>query len=90
VTFIDWSDSEGLFDLLLEFIRDEKNASIGDPPRQRFLTELLLKVKATNKLASTKATMYLRGIRDSIDDEFKDDPAVLHLNHFIDELEPIS
>ena len=90
MTFIDWSDSEGLFDLLLEFIRDEKNASIGDASRQRFLTELLLKVMATNELASTKATLYLRSIRDSIDDEFKDDPAVLHLNHFMDELERIS
>jgi hypothetical protein len=89
MTFIDWSDSEGMFDLLLEFIRDEKNASVGDAPRQRFLTGLLVKVMAAKELAPTKAINHLRAIHDSIGDEFKDDPALLHLTHFIEELERI-
>jgi hypothetical protein len=89
MTFIDWADSEGMFDLLLEFIRDEKNASVGDAPRQRFLTGLLVKVNAAKELAPTKAISYLRAIHDSIGDEFKDDPALVHVTHFIEDLERI-
>jgi hypothetical protein len=89
MTFIDWSDSEGMFDLLLEFIRDEKNSCVGDAPRQRFLTDLLVKVMAAKELAPTKAINYLRAIHDSTRDEFKDDTVLLHVMDFIEELERI-
>jgi hypothetical protein len=90
MTFIDWSDSEGMFDLLLEFLRDEKNACAGDAARQGFLAGLLLKVISAKELAPTKAINQLRAIHDSIDGEFKDDPAFLHIEHLIEELERIS
>jgi hypothetical protein len=89
MTFIDWSDSEGMFDLLVEFIRDEKNASVGDASRQQFLTDLLVKVMAAKELAPTKAINHLRAIHDSTGDEFKEDPVLLHVMDFIEELERI-
>jgi hypothetical protein len=44
MTFFDWSDSDGMFDLFIEFIRDEMNASSGDRSREKFLAGLLVKV----------------------------------------------
>ena len=55
MTFIDWSNSEGMFDLLVEFIRDEMSDSRGDANRQQFLAQLLTKVSALNEVAVANA-----------------------------------
>lgn len=89
MTFIDWSDSEGMFDLLVEFIRDEMSDSRGDANRQQFLAQLLTKVSALNEVAVANAGKMLRAIQDSIDEEFKQDPVFLHITDLINELERI-
>jgi hypothetical protein len=89
MAFIDWSDSEGMFDLLIEFIRDEMNDSPGDPDRQQFLGYLLTKVSASNECTVADAIKKLTAIQSSIDEEFKTDPVVLHITDFINELKRI-
>jgi hypothetical protein len=89
MTFIDWSDSEGMFDLLLEFIRDEKNASVGDVPRQRFLSRLLIETMAAQEMTPKEAIQRLKAIQDLVDEEFKNDPVLLHVMHLVEELERI-
>jgi hypothetical protein len=90
MTFIDWSDSEGMFDLLLEFIRDEINSCVGDNARQKFLESLSVNVTAVRRIAPGKAISRLRDIHDSVAEEFKDDPAILHISDFIQELYKVS
>ena len=87
MTFIDWSDSEGMFDLFEEFIRDEINQSIEDPERQQFLRHFLREVSSMNEVTIANAILKLREIQDSIPDEFQTDTAVLHLADLIHELE---
>jgi hypothetical protein len=89
MTFIDWSDSEAMFDLLLEFIRDEKNASVDDAPRQKFLTSMLREVMEAQELEPAEAIHHLRVIHQLVDPKFKNDPVCLHLIDFIEELERI-
>ena len=89
MTFIDWSDSEGMFDLLVEFLRDEMSDSHGDANRQQFLAQLLTKVSALNEVTVANAGKTLRAIQDSIDEEFKQDPVFLHITDLINELERI-
>ena len=89
MTFIDWSDSEGMFDLLIEFIRDEINDSPGDADRQQFLRQLLAKVSAADEVTVADAIKKLTSIQDSIEEEFKSDPVFLHISDFIHELERI-
>jgi hypothetical protein len=89
MTFIDWSDSEGMLDLLVEFIRDEMSDSHGDTNRQQFLAQLLTKVSALNEVTVANAGKMLRAIQDSIDEEFKQDPVFSHITDLINELERI-
>lgn len=90
MTFIDWSDSEGMFDLFIEFIRDEMNDSLEDPHRQQFLGYLLGKVRsASNERTLGDAIQKLTAIESSIDEEFKTDTVVVHIIDFINELERI-
>ena len=90
MTFIDWSDAEGMFDLLLEFIRDEMSTSLGDGDRQQFLRELIVKVSAAKEGSATNAIKTLTAIQESIDEEFRTDPVFLHITDFIEELQHLS
>ena len=76
-----------MFDLLIEFIRDEMND--GDAERQEFLGHLLTTVNAINEVTIADAIKKLTEIQDSIDEEFKTDPVFLHITDFINELERI-
>jgi hypothetical protein len=89
MTFIDWSDSEGMFDLFKEFIRDEMNDSLEDKERQQFLNHLLREVSSLNEVSIVDALKKLGAIRDTIQGEFRTDPAFLHLIDLIHELERI-
>jgi hypothetical protein len=85
MTFIDWSDAEELFGLLIEYISDEKNEAFRDKERHRFLSRLLNDLtEAADKSKNPKHE--LMRIYESIDDEFKEDPAVVHVKDCIEEL----
>ena len=88
MTFIDWSDSEGMIDLYQEFVRDEMNGSLADEERQRFLNQILGDVESIGEDGNTIER--LREIRDSIQDEFTADPASTHLVDLIQELERLA
>ncbi len=89
MTFIDWSDSEEMVGLLIEYIADERSGS-PDPKRRHFLNDLLKDLSALNEQsahASTKALEQLRSIYQSIDPEFQQDDVTSHIKDCIEELE---
>jgi hypothetical protein len=92
--FIDWSDSEGMFELLVEFVRNAQNESKRDPGRKRFLSQLVCDLKKLDQkfddLTTEDAITQLQTIYDSIDSEFVEDPVTVHIKDCIDELEKVS
>jgi hypothetical protein len=93
VTFIDWSDAEGMFGLFVDFVADERAECDRDPDRLRFLDDLLEQlrnVEAKLSLVPDTATIQsLKGLLEFADPGFADDPVVVHLNDLIDELEEV-
>jgi len=88
--FIDWSDLEGMFELLVEYVRGEQNECKKDPSRKRFLSQLVCDLKKLDQkfadLSTQETITQLQTIHDSIDSEFKDDPVTIHIQDCIDEL----
>ena len=93
MTFIDWSDSEGMFGLLLDFITDQRAECQQDPERHHFLSELLTQLTAAEaRMAETPASAVIQELRDaheSVDREFTGDPVMAHLRDCIEELERV-
>ncbi len=93
MTFIDWSDSEGIVALLIEFVADERNECLRDAKRQQFLADLLVDLRAFEQqfatVSGTNAINELRTIYNSIDPEFRSDPAMVHFKDCIEELERV-
>jgi hypothetical protein len=89
MTFIDWSDAEGMVELFEEFIRDEMNDSSRDADRQQFLGNLLGDMERIREVGMEGAIQRLRTIHESLQEDFREDPASLHLADLIDELERI-
>jgi hypothetical protein len=92
MTFIDWSDREAMVGLLLEFVQDEKVHS-PDAARRRFLEALFSRLETAAKGQDTDPTGVLApltSLYDSIEDEFKSDPAAIHLRDCIEELQRIT
>ena len=89
MSFIDWSDAEGMIELFKEFVRDEWSDSPPDTERREFLDNLLGEVGSMQKLTTVETLQRLREIHDSIREEFRGDPASLHLSDLIQELERI-
>ena len=89
MTFIDWSDAEGMVELFEEFIRDEMNDSLKDTERQQFLSHLLGDMEAIREVGMEDAIQRLRTIQESLREEFRADPVSLHLADLIEELERI-
>ena len=85
MTFIDWSDAEGMVDLFQEFVRDELASA--DPERKQFLNQLLGDVRSIREAKLVDAIEQLRALHDSIPDDFSADPASVHLSDLINELE---
>jgi hypothetical protein len=81
MTFIDWSDSEEMIGLLIEYVADERNGSHGDPKRQKFLSDLLADLQAEQL-----NLVGLQKIYESLDPAFKDDDVVIHVHDCIEEL----
>ena len=93
MTFIDWSDSEGMFGLLLDFVADERAECEEDPERQRFLSDVLAQLRTLEpRLAEISASVVVQGLKDtyeSVGPEFAGDPIMVHLQDCIEELERV-
>ena len=90
MSFIDWSDAEGMVDLFQEFVRDELNDCSADAERQGFLNQLLEDVGSMREAKLVDAIQRLQAIQESIQGEFSADPASLHLADLIHELEGLA
>ncbi|MEJ2237299.1 MAG: hypothetical protein P8X82_03300 [Gemmatimonadales bacterium] len=93
MTFIDWSDSEAMFGLLLDFVADETAECREDPERHRFLSELLAELRTLEvrlpEIPATVVTQRLRDTHDAVVAEFASDPVMAHLRDCIAELERV-
>jgi hypothetical protein len=90
MSFIDWSDAEGMFGLLIDYVADEQRAS-EDSARRKFLSRLQRRLEELREsfesMASVEALTALHAIRHSIGEEFESDAVVEHLSACIEELE---
>jgi len=93
MTFIDWSDPEDMFSLLIEYVEDEQNETYADRRRYDFLSQLLVKLFELNQhfssLSGTQKVEHLKKIIAEIDAEFEHDSVVEHLSACVEELERI-
>lgn len=93
MTFIDWSDSEGMFGLLLDFIANERTECQEDAERQRFLSDLLAQLGTVeaqlHEIPAAVVIQRLREAHESVDPEFAGDPVMVHLQDCIEELERV-
>ena len=93
MSFIDWSDPEEMFGLLVEFVSDERNQETQDLARRAFLSQLLVNLSAHleqfGSLPHVERMRLLRDVQQSIDVEFTGDPVVEHLIACGSELERI-
>ncbi|HXF59547.1 MAG TPA: hypothetical protein VN539_06960 [Candidatus Saccharimonadales bacterium] len=90
MTFIDWSDAEGMIELFHEFVRDELNGCVADAERRAFLRQLLGDVMSIHETKLVDGIEQLRALQDAIPDEFRADPACTHLADLIVELEGLA
>jgi hypothetical protein len=93
MSFIDWSDPDDMFGLLLDFVTDELSEA-DDPDRREFLSGLLHALSQLQErfsaLTAPEQIEALRAIPFSIDAEFASDPVVQHLEDCATELERVS
>ena len=92
--YIDWSDPEEMFGLLVEFVADERSEAHDDPKRRRFLAKLLSDLTALQEqfgtLSPSEGIESLRSIHNSVEEEFENDAVVEHLGACVEELERIN
>lgn len=93
MSFIDWSDAEGIFGLLVELVADETTDCQNDPERRRFLADLLAQLRALGarlpRIPVSVAIHRLRDLHESADPEFADDTVIVHLRDCIEEFERV-
>lgn len=93
MTYIDWSDSEDMFGLLIDFVHDARSDA-EDPGRRIFLSKLVTDLEALRErfdaLPGAELVPGLWDIQNSIAEEFREDPVVEHLKACADELERIN
>ncbi len=91
MSFIDWSDSDGIFGLLVEFVADECRECVADSERRRFLAHLLRDLTTIEErfssISAARTIRMLKGVRSGITREFSGDPVVIHVEACIEELE---
>ena len=92
MSFIDWSDPEGMFGLLVEYVADEQREA-EEPTRRAFLSRLRGQLEdlqdSFEALPPIEAINALRAIRRSIGKEFETDSVVEHLSACVEELERV-
>jgi predicted ATPase len=88
--FIDWSDPEDMFQLLLEYVGDERSATV-DAQRRRFLAQVARSLGTLQeRFASLDARAQLEALRElraSAEADFETDDVVQHLDDCVAELE---
>jgi hypothetical protein len=92
MSFIDWSDSEEMLGLLVEYVADEVAASDGDDARAEFLQDLAreLTTIAERRFESVEQmAAILRELHQSLPREFAHDDVMTHVADCVDELERI-
>lgn len=93
MTFIDWSDPEGMFGLLVDHVADERGECSGDPDRQCLLSSLFASLKELQarlpEIPIPALTQKLRELEESAGPEFAGDPVMVHLRECIEELEKV-
>jgi hypothetical protein len=93
MTFVDWSDPEDMFALLIEYVTDERSEA-DDAGRRRFLSGLLDSLAELQeqfpRLSATKRIAALRELHRGIDQEFEGDPVAQHLEDCAAELERLN
>ncbi len=91
MSFIDWSDPETLFSLLVEYVEDERGECRDDARRREFLGRLVAQLSdleaRAHGLSDEDRSNALREMAAAIDTEFEDDPVVQHLSDCAEELE---
>ena len=91
MSYIDWSDPEEMFGMLVEYVSDERGDS--DAARRRFLDSLLHPLLELQDrfpgLSAAEQVVALRSICSSVDAEDEDDPVIEHLHACVEELERI-
>ena len=92
MAFVDWSDPEDMFDLLLEYLADERGAA-GDWTRRRILSTLTTRLEELQErfadLSAADAIESLRAIQGSVVEDIAEDPVFEHLAACIQELERV-
>lgn len=93
MAYVDWSDSEDMFGLLVDYMYDARSDA-DDARRRSFLSGLITHLEALQErfdaLPAAAVVSRLREIESSIDEEFEQDPVVEHLKACADELERIT
>jgi hypothetical protein len=93
MSLINWSDPEEMLGLLAEYVADEQLAERRDRQRARFLKNLSSALTAlasrASELSTRAAIDCLHTIYDSQPPDFGTDPALVHLDDCIHELERI-
>jgi hypothetical protein len=92
MAFVDFSDPEDMFDLLIDYITDERGET-EDSRRRRFLSGLLNSLADLQEqfagLTAAQRIESLRELHRSIDAEFESDAVAQHLEDCAAELERI-
>ena len=92
MSFIDWSDPEAMFGLLVEYVADEQ-CEATESTRRAFLSRLRQQLEELQEhfeaLPPVEAIDALRAIRRSISGEFETDSVVEHLTACVEELERV-
>ena len=88
MSYIDWSDPEEMFGLLVEYVSDERGDS--DAARLRFLDSLLRPLRELQDrfhgLSAAEQVLALLSICNSVNAEDEDDPVVEHLHACVEAL----
>ena len=92
MSFIDWSDPEEMFGLLVDYVADEQGEA-EDSTRRAFLSRLREQLEALQEsleaLPPVEMIHALRAVGRSIGDGFETDPVVEHLSACVEELERV-
>lgn len=92
MSIIDWSDPEEMLGLLVESVQDELTAEQSDRERARFLRSLsaaLADLASRAPLSASGVLTKLRAVADAQPRAFVKDPAFVHVEDCIEELERI-
>jgi uncharacterized membrane protein YccC len=92
MSLIDWSDTDEMLGLLVEYVADETGTSHDDPDRHHFLSQLSRELGALAVHDFASADEIERTLREIVDAQpraFANDAVMAHLEACIEELHRI-